>query len=598
MRHPRWLLVVPPLLLSLAACDPPGDGVPDTSADDGPPRRGGSVTIVELGDISKPMPLISETSLDNEITSTLYLSMLAPRWEDGELLYLTAEEDNTALARSYEFFGPDSASLRYRMRSDVRWSDGRPVTAHDAAWTLETQGNPSTASPRMAYNEQIRSIDVEDDTTLVIHFTRRYPEVFFHTAGNVAPRHLYEDTDPAQLRNHPAVNNPGGGALVVSGPYMIGEWLRGQRLVLVPNPEFQPQPYIERVVFLPITEETTRMVEFQTGNVDVLYPVPFDKIELIRQSVQDARFEARRRRFYDYISYNPLAHPAFEDAEIRRALGLAIDIDGLIAALQLGEYAEAAGGPYSPIFKLLYDPEAHAPLPYDPDEAARILDEKGWAPGPDGIRVRDGRPLRFTLSTNAGNQRRADIAQIVQQQWRRIGVDVNIQTLESNTFFDRLSDKDYEASIAGWGVGLAPDLSGLWTGDGPFNQTSFDHPEVNRLIEVALSQPTEEAAAEYWREAAGYIVAEQPYTWLFYFDQLVAVKNRVRNTRIDTLGTYQNLHEWWVTDGDEDAGGGAATSEGSSGGPGAPAGDGGGAGGAGSGDTSGDTAAGDTAGGA
>jgi peptide/nickel transport system substrate-binding protein len=508
-------------------------------------QRAITVSIIQLADISKPMPLISETSLDSEVTSIMYLPLLEPVWEEGELRYLTSEENARALSRSYELFGPDSASLRYRMRSDVRWSDGRPVTAWDAAWTIETRGDPRTASPRQDYNRQIREIEVEDDSTLVIHFTRQYPEMLFHTAGNVAPRHVYEDADPAQLRNHPAVNNPTGGALVVSGPYMIGEWLRGQRLTLVPNPEFQPQPRIPRVVFLPIPEETTRMIELQTGNADVM-ELPFDKLDLLARESPEVRFEVRRRRFYDYIAYNPLAHPAFADPEVRRALGLAIDVPALIGALHLGEYAEPAGGPYAPIFRLLYDPEGHAPLPFDPAEAARILDANGWLPGPDGIRQRGGQPLRFTLSTNAGNQRRADIAQIVQQQWQRIGVDARIQTLETNTFFDRLNRKEYEVSIAGWGVGLSADLSDQWSGDRPFNQTSFNDPEVNRLFELALSQPTEEAAAPYWREAVSIIVAAQPYTWLFYMDQVVGVNERVRNTRIDTLGTFQNIHEWWI----------------------------------------------------
>jgi peptide/nickel transport system substrate-binding protein len=541
----RRRYAIPLVLLALSACAPE-DGTMSGEGEDGPPVSGGTVRIVELADISKPMPLITETSLDNEITSTLYMTLLAPRWEDGVLLYLTADQDVTALARSYEFFGPDSASLRYHMRSDVRWSDGKPVTAHDAAWTIETRGDPRTASPRLAYNENIRSVEVENDSTLVVHFTRRYPEVFFHTAGWVAPRHLYEGTDHAELRSHPALNNPGGGALVVSGPYMIGEWLQGQRLVLVPNPEFRPQPYIQRVIFIPITEEATRIIEFQTGNVDVMYPLPFNRIADVQQAVPDARIEARKRRFYDYIGYNPRAHPALADAEIRRALGLAIDKPALIAALQLTEYAEPAGGPYAPIFKLLYDPQAQAPLPFDTAEANRILDRKGWTRGPDGMRSKDGRPFSFTLSTNAGNQRRADIMQIVQQQWRLIGVDAELSTLETNTFFDRLSNKDFEAAVAGWGVGLAADLSGLWTGEGPFNQTSFNNPEVNRLIETALAEPTEELAAPHWRQAAALIVAEQPYTWLFYMDQLAIVRDYIKNTRIDTLGTYQNIHEWWI----------------------------------------------------
>jgi len=525
--------------LVLAGCGLGGDRAypPDT------------VRIIELADISKPMPLISETSLDSEVSSIMYLSLLASRWEDGELHYLTAEEDPLALAKSYEFFGPGNASLRYHMRGDVRWSDGRPVTAHDAVWTVETRGDPRTASPRQDYNRQIERVEAENDSTFVVHFTRQYPEMLFHTAGSIAPRHVYDDHDPAQLRNHPAVNNPGGGNLVVNGPYMVDTWSRGQRLTLVANPESALQPNISRIVFYPIPEETTRMIELQTGNADVM-ELPFDKLDLIRTGSPEIRFETRELRFYDYIAYNPLAHPAFEEPEIRRALGLAIDVPALIRALQLDDYAIPAGGPYPPIFRLLHDAELHAPLAFDPEEAARILDAHGWVAGTDGIRVRDGTPLRFTLSTNAGNQRRADISQIVQQQWRQVGIDARLQTLETNTFFDRMSAKEFEASIAGWGVGLAADMSDLWSGDRPFNFTSFSDPEVERLFDLALGQPTEEEAAPFWREAAGLVVDAQPYTWLYYFDQVVGVNERIRNTRIDTLGTYQNIHEWWIDPGD------------------------------------------------
>jgi ABC-type transport system substrate-binding protein len=156
---------------------------------------------------------------------------------------------------------------------------------------------------------------------------------------------------------------------------------------------------------------------------------------------------------------------------------------------------------------------------------------------------------------NAGNQRRADIGQIVQQQWRRIGVDARLSTVETNTFFDQLDRREYEAAIAGWGVGLSPDLSTLWTGDGPFNFTDYDNADVNRLIEEALAQPTEETAAPLWREAAGHIVADQPYSWLFYMDAVVGVRNRVRNTRIDTLGMLQNIHEWWIAEAAEEGAG-------------------------------------------
>jgi peptide/nickel transport system substrate-binding protein len=535
-RNHRAPLLILLVMLVSSACGSDGDR--NAYRDD-------TVTILSLADISKPMPFISETVLDGGVVGQMYMAILWGKWEDGRLHARTADQNALALAKSYEFFGPDSTSLRYHLRGDVRWSDGVPLTAHDAVWTIETRGDPRVASPRRDYNRFIEGVVAEDDSTLVVHFSRRYPEMLAHSATEVAPRHVFEGSDPANLRSHPALTRPEGGNLVVSGPYMIGEWRRGQRVILVPNPEFHPQPNIPRVVFQVIPEETTRLIEFQTGNADVLQ-LPYDKVDLIQQSVPDMRIEVRRGRLYDYIAYNPLAHPALADPQVRRALGLAIDREGMIRALSMEGFAEPAGSDFSPIQTLHYDPVAQAPLPFDPDEAARILDDRGWIPGPDGIRVKEGRPLRLVLSTNAGNQRRADIGQIVQQAWSRIGVDTQLQTRESNTFFDALNRKEFEAAIAGWSIGLFVDMTSLWDGESLFNFTSFDDPEVSRIMQEAMAQPTEEGAAPYWREAAARIVEEQPYSWLFYMDAPVGVRGRVQDTIIDTLGELQNLHEWRI----------------------------------------------------
>jgi hypothetical protein len=86
-------------------------------------QRGGTVVIAEGADLDKPHPILLETALDNQVSSILYRPLLQPWWENGQLSYLTAEQNPMALARSYELFGPDSASLRYRLRTDVRWTD-------------------------------------------------------------------------------------------------------------------------------------------------------------------------------------------------------------------------------------------------------------------------------------------------------------------------------------------------------------------------------------------------------------------------------------------------------------------------------------------
>jgi peptide/nickel transport system substrate-binding protein len=532
----RIALAMSVMLLTLAGC---GDRDPDRQA-----RRSGQVVVAVGADMDKPNPIIVATSLDSEISDLLYMRLLADRWEDGELVYQVADENPMALARSYEFFGPDSASIRYRLRSDVSWTDGVPITAHDGAFTLTARGSPEVASPIQDHNREIREIVVEDDSTLVIHFNRRYAEIFFHTAGPVIPRHQFEGSDLARIRSHPAMTDPAR-HLVTSGPVRIVEWVRGQRVVLGPNPGFEPQPTIERLIFRIVPEESTRMIELQTGAVDMAQ-VPFHYVDQIRAATH-LRLEAQDLRGYEYIAYNPFAHDFFADPEIRRALGLALDRESLIAGLQLDEFAVPAGGPYAPIFRRLYDPEGQAPLPYDTAEARRIFTEKGWTRGRDGILQKDGRPLSFTLVTNAENQRRIDIAQIVERQWARVGVRANILTLEFNTLVERMTARNFEARIGGWLVGLSPDLYQVWGDpDSPSNYVSYDNPEVRRLMSLAMEQPTEEEAAAIWMEVAATIVADQPYTWLYYYDVPHGVNDRVQGTRIDTRGAYQEIWNWRV----------------------------------------------------
>jgi peptide/nickel transport system substrate-binding protein len=125
-------------------------------------------------------------------------------------------------------------------------------------------------------------------------------------------------------------------------------------------------------------------------------------------------------------------------------------------------------------------------------------------------------------------------------------VETRLQVLEFNTLTENLTSGNFEAALGGWSVGLSPDLTPLWAEESPFNFTGYRNPEVTRLIEEARSQPTSEQANVLWREAASIIAQDQPYTWLYYMDSVDGVHNRLRDTKIDTYGPYQNTWEWWI----------------------------------------------------
>ncbi|HKP74318.1 MAG TPA: ABC transporter substrate-binding protein, partial [Longimicrobiaceae bacterium] len=467
-----------------------------------------------------------------------------------------------------EYAGADSTQLRYRMRTGLRWSDGQPITAQDVVFTYRMLADTQVASPRQEDVAQIDSVRAENDSTVLFFFRRRSPEMLQASGIPIVPRHVYEAAGPAGVRGHPSLTDPVH-HLVVSGPFKIGAWERGSSITLVPNEYFTPRPHLDRVVIRVVPEATTRVVELRNGTGDFVRGIPFEQVpQLVAGDAgRQIRVEREHKRFWEYIAYLPSGHPALADPQVRRALGMAIDVPGIIRALRMEDFTQPAWGPYSPIFRDLYEPGKMRPLAYDTVAAKRMLDAAGWrdADG-DGVREKDGRPLRFTLLSNgAANARRADVTQIVQQQWKKVGVDAQLRQLETNALYSNLTGRKYQAALGSWQVPLSPDLTPLWAPDSPFNIVAYDNPQVYGLMQQALAQPTAERANPLWRQAAERIVQDQPYTWLYYYDQVTLVRDRLRGVRVDTYGAYQNLWEWWIPrslqNGTGSAGGAPSTAD-------------------------------------
>jgi peptide/nickel transport system substrate-binding protein len=532
-------------LLLLAAC---GREKATQAADTGTPESGGVAVVAEGADINPPIIIVANSLLDGDLSAdVMNMELLRGVWENGELAFKTAAESPVAIARSFEYFGPDSASIRFHMRSDVQWSDGQPLTAADIVFTYNLLKDPALASPLQSYVARLDSVVAENDSTVSFHFRSRYPEMLSHTAVAPLPKHIYQGVPAADLRTHPTVLDPSGGKLVTSGPWMIGNWRKGQQVTLVPNPHFRPQPRLSQLVIRIIPDPTTRIVELQTGTVDMLKNVSSDKLPTLRAD-KNIRLEREQKRSYDYVVYNGKVFAPFADPDVRRALTLAIDPDRIIKGLQLEGLAVPAGGPFPPIYKV-YDSGLMPPLKPDTAEARRILASKGWTDSDgDGILDKDGKPFRFTLLTNSGNQRRADASLLVQQAWKQIGVDAQLKQLEFNTFINgRLLKHDFEAALGGWTAGLTPDFVADLYGTGqPYNLNEYSNPRVDSLFALARKQPTQAAARPLWQQAAKLVTEDHPYTWLYYYDVVDPVRDRLKGVRIDTYGAYQNTWEWWI----------------------------------------------------
>ena len=535
-------------LVAAAACSDRSEEAeaPRAKAREQEARRGGTAVVGENADVQTPFPAFMAGGLDSDILDMTYMGLTRGAWGDGRLVYLLSDQSPMALAWHWEYVGADSSAIRYRMRSALRWSDGRPITAHDVVFTYGIYADTVVASPRQENTAKIDSVVAENDSTVVFHFERRYPEMLFDSGMWILPRHVYAGVPRADLKTHPTVSHPE--QQVVSGAFRVAERRPGQLLTLVPNPHFAVKPMLDRIVIRIIPEPTTRLVELRNGTVDFARGMGFDQVPALRQQASNLHFDVETGRYWEYIGYNQ-RRPMFTDANVRRALGMALDVPGIIRQLRMEEFVSQASGPYPPILEDFHDPQRMRPLPYDTTQARRLLEGAGWrdADG-DGIREKDGRPFRFTLITNAGNQRRADVSQMAQRMWRAVGVDVRLQQYDLGTVQERqFVDQDFDAVLGSWGVELSGTLGVLFLPGTTLNFVGFDDPEVTRLIGQAQAQPTAALATPLWKTVAERIVQSQPYTWLYYYGPLTVRSDRLRGVKVDAYGAYQNTWEWWVT---------------------------------------------------
>ena len=512
---------------------------------EGPAARNTVVVGVASG-VSALLPAVESTTLDASINSLLYLSLNSARWKDGAIEYLI---DDLSLAERWEF-DPDSTTLTYELRPGLVWSDGEPIDAADVVFTYELLRAPGVASRYSVFWEELDSVVALDDRRVTFHFRRRHPRMLLHSGMGIMPAHIFGAV-PATLEalaGHPSVTAPGG-ALVVSGPFRVAEWRPGEVLVLEPNPRsFAVQPKLDRVVFRVIPDEATRVIELRNGAVDVIDPAPLRQARELAAE-PGLRVETTGFRYYDFIAWNGVHYKPFADPDVRRALSYAIDREAILSGLGIKDFATPASGPYSPLFPDLLEASLR-PDPFLPDSAATILHAKGWRDSDgDGTLDKAGAPFRFVLLTQSDNERRASAAQVVQVQLAAIGIDVDLRPFERNALIDRVfRRKDFESALVGWSVTLDPNqhLDQFWPTDAMYNITRYESPAVDTLIAHARAATTAPAALPYWRAAGVEIARDRPYAFLWFFTEVVALRDRVKGVRIDAYGVYQNLHEWTV----------------------------------------------------
>lgn len=443
--------------------------------------------------------------------------MGGPGWTSQNLVFLTLTGRDEKgelvgrLARSWER-SPDRRNVTYRLRTDIHWHDGRPVTAHDVAFTMRL-----LAHPKVTYlpPSEAENVIVVDDST----FTTTGHPYPTDTWIVYYPKHLLEKLDPAQFWDWEFWRQPVG-----NGPYRVVRSVPRLLMELEANPEyFGSPPRIERVV---LKSGETAVTELMAGNVDaaLLYWRPLDVFKL----AGDTRF----RIYHDFaldrrkaVAWNQRFEP-FRDARVRRALTLAIDRRELLRAMNLPKDVPLSDAPFSP--GQWRAGALPSPLDYDPAEARRLLDEVGWRePSVGAVRMRAGAPLRFVMVVENADETEAVL---VQAALRRVGVDVQLRVLERQAARSRVFEAvDFDAALFAF-CQRPWTPCGLVAWFGAESKLGYRNSEVARVLDSLATYAyldADEPQALY-RELEPHFQADLPMTFLYPVTHFFVAHRRVR----------------------------------------------------------------------
>ncbi|MHB8122094.1 MAG: peptide-binding protein [Desulfuromonadaceae bacterium] len=534
--------LLPALFLSVAllACNrqqPPNVPAGHFSSS-GVPVTGDSLVEGTIGEASTLIPLLATDASSHAVAGQIYNGLV----KYDKNLNIVGD-----LAESFDI-SRDGLIITFRLRRGVKWHDGALLTSRDVLYTYQVTVDPETPTAYAEDFKQVKRIEAPDPYTIKVSYDSPFAPALASWGVNILPAHLLEGKD---ITKSPLSRNPVG-----TGPYRFKEWVSGQKIVLEANNDyFEGRPYIDRFIYRIIPDSSTMYMELKAGAIDLMTLTP---VQFARQTATHdfaSRFNKYRypSSSYLYMGYN-LRHPLFGDRRIRQAMTAAINKDELVQGVLFG-MGQKAHGPIAP-GRWAYNPGVKD-IGYDPEHATKLLAEAGWKEkNSDGILIKNGKPFKFTILTNQGNQQRLMTAQIMQQRLLKIGIDVRIRIVEWAAFLKEFVNKgNFEVVLLAWSISQDPDMYDIWHSSknkpGELNFIGFNNPEVDRLlIEGRNTFDIKKRKRAYFR-IQEILAVEQPYTFLYVPDSLPVVSARIRGVEPAPAGIGHNQIRWFVPENEQ-----------------------------------------------
>jgi ABC-type transport system substrate-binding protein len=475
------------------------------------PQAGGTVSISIESDLATLDPIGSLGSFNDREAGILVYDTLLEMDPKGKIVPNLAEKFEAA---------PDATWFKVTLHSGVKFHDGTNLDANAVVAHFKRLMDPKQRCRCLADLAPVESIEATGPLEVTFKMktpAAHFPAVLTDTSGMIVSMAAVEKYGDKYS------SNPVG-----TGPFMFKEWQRGNQIVYVRNPNYWKKPaYLDSVVLRPMPDQQTRYASLKAGNLDILInPDPRD--------VVDARDGKKLQVFNpgslatNFVQINNEAADV-SDVRVRQALAYALNRDALNKALNKGIYkvANTVFGSGLPGHELV---EGYPQ--YDPAKAKKLIAEYG-------------KPLKLKMSVNASPSSLLT-AQALQQMWKKVGIDVEINQMEQVQLIRASNTHDFQLMLYRWAGRADPDMNvyQFFHSKSSTNRVNYKNPEMDKLLEAGRRTIDPKARLDIYHQVNNILARDVPYLLLTYFDNYSLVSPKVHGITLIPDGLIRMNTVW------------------------------------------------------
>lgn len=535
-----------PAAASPAAAKPAASGSP--AAEAAKPAAGtvpgGTFTIASIGPLPKtvhPYPSSADYSSGwTEVARLIY---------GGGLIDQDANTLEYAPYSAKEWsISPDGKTFTFKLRDDLKWSDGKPITVDDYLFAYQEAGKEENDYVGLEDIERIESFTSPAPGTLVAVLKETLAKdvaIGVATGISPVPKHVWQGKSWTDGLANPEILKP----TVVSGAYMLKELNIAEGATFERNPNwFKGQANFERVIIKPSQQPTVAYELLKSGQAQWAPAVPPSQYTEAKQNPTLNMFEwSPANGLYRVIEFNLKREP-FGDKRVREALSRALSREDMIQVAENG-LGQPQYSFLNPANTKWYNPNVEK-YEFDIAKSKALLQEAGFKLSGTTLSGPNGQPVRIGVLYPVSSAPRGKIAAYMQQQYKQLGIEVEVKGLDANAYFEEAKKKNFDISLGSWGGGsIDPDLSskGQILSTGQQNTTGFANEKVDQLIKDGSVELDETKRKAIYAELQKLVNEELPSMYLYSATSFSPMSKKVvgvQPSKLDSLDVNDALTRW------------------------------------------------------